>query len=77
MTPSLVLPFIHLYGTNYTRPSRKPTTYTFIRDKLLIQGQTVLAQAVNQRLWYYLLGESEGETNLGEISQECDKSQPI
>jgi len=36
--------------------SPKPTS-----GRLLIQGQTVLAQAANHLLWYHLLGKFEGE----------------
>jgi len=58
--PLLVPPFTHLYGTRLPEISIR---------RLSIQGQTVLAQAANQRLLYHLLGEFEGE-NTKEISQE-------
>jgi len=63
----------HLYRRSHTYTGHaclKPPP-----GKLLIQGQTVLAQAANQRLWYYLLWESEGK-NTGEISNNENWAKP-
>jgi len=62
--PSTLLMTPHLYRRShiYTRHAcLKP-----LSGRLSIQGQIVLAQAVNQQLWYHLLGESEKETGENE-----------
>ena len=59
LNPSTLLMAPHLYRRSYTY-----TGHACLKSpsgRLLIQSQTILAQAANQRLWYHLLRESEGE----------------
>ena len=60
LNPSILLMTPHLYRRSHTYTGHAcPKSPS---GRLSIQGQTVLTQAVNQQLWYHLLGESEGET---------------
>ena len=57
---STLLTTPHLYHRLHTYTGHaclKPPS-----GRLSIQGQTVFTKAANQRLWYHLLGESEGKT---------------
>ena len=63
----------HLYRCSHTYMGHaclKPPS-----GRLSIQGQTVLAQAVNHRLWYHLLGENRGGTT-GEINKNETRVNP-
>jgi len=70
MNTLLITPYLYCRSHTYTGHAclKSPS------GRLLIQGQTVLAQAANQRLWYQLLGESEGKT--GEISNNENWATP-
>ena len=60
--PEYVTHDLYRRSHTYTGHGTRLPEITIRKARLSIQGQTVLAQAANQRLWYHLLRESEGET---------------
>ena len=71
--PSTLLMTPHLYHRSHTY-----TGHACLKSpsrRLSIQGQTVLTQAANQRLWYHLLGNPRGQ-NWGDLTRMKTEPNP-